>query len=318
MKPRLLLPSFAFLFLAVFALSAQQSASPTPFRVQYGAQLYVLTQEQFKQVLSEAQAGDRDAEYWLALIYHQGSYHAGMHVAKDHEQFVDWLTKSAEQDYAPAQQLLQAVNSTSADRDRVKAEMWLLRGAEQGNADSQFWLGIAYEHNWFGTADNQEAAKWFRLAAEQGQPDAQTSLGQAYEYGDGVEQNYALAAECYRKTAEHVPSFGAAGFGRTSLARLYMQGLGVPKDYIQAYMWFSLANDETALADLRSQITIAQILEAERMAQEWKSRHSEPEKIYPSCVVEADLQEWFFEPFCLFVRGRDDDLASANFPAQLP
>jgi hypothetical protein len=165
MKPRLVLPSIAFSVLTVFALPAQQSASPTPFRVQYGAQLFVLTQEQFKQVLSEAQSGDREAEYWLALIYHQGKV-----VAKNDEQFFGWLTKSAEQGYAPAQQLLQPnINKTDSmtlDRDRVKSEMFLLRGAEQGNADSQFWLGVAYDQNWFGTMDNQEAAKWFRLAAE--------------------------------------------------------------------------------------------------------------------------------------------------------
>jgi hypothetical protein len=154
--------------------------------------------------------------------------------------------------------------------------MFLLRGAEQGNADSQFWLGVAYDQNWFGTMDNQEAAKWFRLAAEQGHPDAQVSLGQAYEYGDGVEQNYALAAQWYRKAAEHVPNLGGAGVGRSGLAGLYMQGLGVPKDYVQAYMWFSLANGETVPADLRSNMSAAQIVKAERMTERWKSLHPEP------------------------------------------
>ena len=271
MKLRLLFSSFAFLLLAALALPAQQSGSPTPFRVQYGAQLFVLTQDEFKQVLSEAQSGDRDAQYWLALIYDQGKL-----VAKNREQFIDWLTKSAEQGYAPAQQLLQATNSTSTDRDTVKAQMWLLRGAEQGNADSQFWLGGAYEQNWFGTTDLREAAKWYRKAAEQGQPDAQASLGMLYEVGEGVEQDYALAADWYRKAAEHVPDLGGAGQGRNQLGLLYLDGHGVPKDYAQAYMWFSLTNAETNLANVRSEMTTAQILEAQRMAQEWKSRHPEP------------------------------------------
>jgi hypothetical protein len=271
MEPRLLLPSFAFLLLTVFAVSAQQSANPTPFRVQYAAQLVVLTQEQFMQVLSEAQAGERDAQYWLALIYNQGKL-----VPKDHEQFVGWLNKSAEQGYAPAQRLLQTGVQTGADRDTVNAEMWLLRGAEQGNAESQFWLGVAYDQNWFGTMDNLEAAKWLRLAAEQGQPDAQASLGQKYEDGDGVVQNYALAAQWYRRAGEHVPNLGGAGVGRWRLGQLYEDGLGVPKDYVQAYMWFSLSNGEEHLVDLRSKMATAQILEAERMTQEWKSRHPEP------------------------------------------
>jgi hypothetical protein len=285
MKPRLLLVSFAFLFLTTFALTAQQSANPHPFRIQYGAQLAVLTEDEFKQVLSEAQSGDRDAQYWLALIYDQGKL-----VAKNDEQFFGWLTKSAEQGYAPAEQLLQASNANTADRDPVKAEMWLLRGAEQGNAESQFWLGVAYDQNWFGTADNQVAAKWFRLAAEQGEPDAEASLGQKYEDGDGVEQNYALAGQWYRRAAEHVPDWGGAGQGRSHLGQLYENGLGVPKDYVQAYMWFSLANGESAVADLRSKMTEAQILEAERMTQEWKSRHPEPKEILNGKSAEIAVQ----------------------------
>lgn len=272
MNLRLLLPSFAFPLLAALALPAQQSASPTPFRVRYSAQLVVLTQDEFKQVLSEAQSGDRDAQYWLALIYDQGKL-----VAKNCEQFIGWLTKSAEQGYAPAQQLLQATNSTSADRDTVKAQMWLLRGAVQGNADSQLWLGAAYEQNWFGTTDYLEAVKWFRLAAEQGEPDAQVSLGTMYEVGEGIEQDYALAAAWYRKAAEHVPDLGGAGQGRNQLGLLYLDGHGVPKDYVQAYMWFSLTKGEPNLAYVRSEMTTAQILEAQRMAQEWKSLHPEPE-----------------------------------------
>jgi TPR repeat protein len=287
MKPRLLLPAFAFLFLTAFALFAQQNARP--FRVQYVAQLVVLTEDEFKQVLSEAESGDREAQYWLALIFHQGKF-----VARSDEQFFDWLTKSAEQGYAPAQQLLQPninrISSMTLDRDKVKSEMFLLRGAEQGNADSQFWLGVSYEQNWFGTTDNEEAAKWFRLAAEQGHPDAQTSLGQAYEYGDGVEQNYALAAEWYRKAAEHVPNLGGAGVGRNGLARLYEQGLGVRKDYVQAYMWFSLANGESAVAELRSKMTEPQILEAERITQEWKSRHPEPKEFLNGKAAEIGVQ----------------------------
>ena len=276
MKPRLLLPSFAFVLLTPFALLAQQNASPAPFHVRYDAQL-VLTQEEFQQVISEAQSGEREAQYWLALIYNQGRL-----VPKDHEQYIGWLTKSAEQDYAPAQQVLHILQTgvrTGADRDRVKEEMWSLRGAEQGNADSQFWLGVAYDQNWFGTTDNEEAAKWFRRAAEQGQPDAQVSLGQAYEYGDGLEQNYALAAEWYRKAAEHVPDLGGAGQGRNQLGLLYEGGLGVPKDYVQAYMWLSLANNETNLAGIRSEMSAEQILEAERLTQEWRSRHPEPKII---------------------------------------
>jgi len=138
------------------------------------------------------------------------------------------------------------------------------------------WLATAYEQGWFGKTNFQEALKWYRKAAAQGDPDAQNSLGQMYEDGEGVPQDYRMAAEWYRKAAEHVPDLGGAGQGRNNLGLLYMQGLGVPKDYVQAYMWFRLANSETNLSEAKSQMNPAQILDAERMATEWKSHNPEP------------------------------------------
>ena len=138
------------------------------------------------------------------------------------------------------------------------------------------WLATAYEQGWFGKTNFQEALKWYRKAAAQGDPDAQNSLGQMYEDGEGVPQDYRMAAEWYRKAAEHVPDLGGAGQGRNNLGLLYMQGLGVPKDFVQAYMWFRLANSETNLSEAKSQMNPAQILDAERMATEWKSHNPEP------------------------------------------
>ena len=151
----------------------------------------------------------------------------------------------------------------------------LLSKAEHGDVGSQFWLGAGYEQGWFGKADFQEALKWLRKAAARGNADAQVSLGQMYADGEGVHQNYALAAKWYRKAAEHVPDLGGAGQGRNNLGLLYMDGLGVPKDYVQAYMWFRLTNFEENLSYAKAQMTPAQVIQAERMAAEWKSQHSE-------------------------------------------
>lgn len=151
----------------------------------------------------------------------------------------------------------------------------LLAKAQHGDKGAQFWLGAGYEQGWFGKTDFQEALKWLRRAAKQGDPDAQNALGQMYENGEGVTQNYAQAAKHYREAAQHVPDFGGAGQGRNNLGLLYMAGLGVPKDYVQAYMWFRLTNFATNLSYAKAQMTPAQVLEAERMAAEWKTRHPE-------------------------------------------
>jgi TPR repeat protein len=52
--------------------------------------------------------------------------------------------KSAEQGYALAQRLhgLMSVHVNPSVGER-----WMLRAAEQGDAEAQFWLGVAYEQN---------------------------------------------------------------------------------------------------------------------------------------------------------------------------
>jgi Sel1 repeat len=158
---------------------------------------------------------------------------------------------------------------TEADRKS------LLARARHGEAGAQFWLGAGYEQGWFGKANFQEALRWLRKAAAHGDADAQNVLGQMYEDGEGVQQDYVLAAEWYRKAAEHVPDLGGAGQGRNNLGVLYLHGLGVPKDYVQAYMWFSLTGSEANLSYAKAQMTHAQLLDAKRMATEWKSNRSE-------------------------------------------
>jgi TPR repeat protein len=167
---------------------------------------------------------------------------------------------------------LQAPRWTEADRQA------LLVKARHGDVSSQLWLGVAYRQGYFGEPNLREARKWLRKAALHGDPDAQFSLGQMYEDGDGVKQNYVLAAKWYRKAAEHVPDRGGAGQGRNSLGMLYLEGLGVPKDYTLAYMWFRLTNFEPNrnLSLAKSHMSPTDILNAERLAKEWKLKHPEP------------------------------------------
>ena len=173
---------------------------------------------------------------------------------------------------APANPRAQDKHTKWTEADRKE----LLAKARHGDVSSQFWLGAAYEQGWFGKPDLHEALKWLSKAASRGNPDAQVSLGQMYEYGEGVNQNYALAAKWYRKAAEHVPDLGSAGQGRSHLGQLYWHGLGVPKDHIQAYMWFLLANFELNISFAKPLMSSADILEAERMAGEWKLNHPDP------------------------------------------
>ncbi len=77
--------------------------------------------------------------------------------------------------------------------------------AEQGNANSQFFLGVMYDKGQGVRQDLREAARWFRKAAEQGVAEAQFFLGFIYGKGLGVPQDYAKAHMWYDLAASRFP-----------------------------------------------------------------------------------------------------------------
>jgi hypothetical protein len=97
-------------------------------------------------------------------------------------------------------------------------------------------------------------------------------IGQKYEDGDGVEQNYALAGEWYRRAADHAPNLGGAGQARNRLGQLFLKGKRVNKNYVQAYLWLYVGG-VMDLTEVTAQMTPAQIAEAKEKVNEWKSSH---------------------------------------------
>jgi hypothetical protein len=89
------------------------------------------------------------------------------------------------------------------------------------------------------------------LAAAQNHGPALNNLGDAYEHGRGVPQDYAEAAQWYRRAAEHgiAPSL-------CSLGIFCRDGLGVAKDIQEAEKWLKAAAEKgyekakSALAEL--------------------------------------------------------------------
>jgi TPR repeat protein len=51
-----------------------------------------------------------------------------------------------------------------------------------------------------------------------------------------------------------------------------MEGLGVPRDYVQAYVWLSL-NGPDAAADTMEHLSSAQIEEADKLLKPWQEQH---------------------------------------------
>ena len=281
MEPRVLLPLLVLLLVAVTHSSAQQTPDPKQAELEAYAHFKALKQAEVKELFSRADSGDPEAQYWVGCFYADMLCRESAEALRwkpkppqevriAHEKAARWFLKSAEQDYMLAQRLYGLM---SVHTNPTVAQRWMVSAALQGDAETQLWLGRAYDSNWFGITDAEEALKWYKMAAEGGDPDAQVVLGQKYKDGDGIEQNDELAAKWFRKAAEHVPNWTGARKGKDRLGGLYITGRGVPRDYVQAYFWFSLNGPEGGTPHAKMHLSARQIEETDRLVKEWNEEH---------------------------------------------
>jgi TPR repeat protein len=185
---------------------------------------------------------------------------------------VEGIQGRAEQGDAAAQGRLGFMYATGkgAVQDFNEATKWYSKAAAAGSADGQFNLGLMYSRGEGVAADSNEAVKWYAKAAEQGYAPAQYNLALKYAKGDGTTQDYKEAGKWYMAAAKQ--GYAAAQY---NLATMYVSGHGVAEDYVEAYKWMLIAErggSKMAAAKkdvLRGQLTPSQIIEGERLAQEF-------------------------------------------------
>jgi uncharacterized protein len=153
---------------------------------------------------------------------------------------IDKVVQRAEQGSAEAQAILGMAyrDGEGVPKDDAQAITWFRKSAEQGNARAQGALGKAYLEGNGVTRDVANAVVWLLKAVEQGDAEAQVELGHAYRQGAGVPQDYAKAMNLFRKAADQ-------GYARAfkSIAYLYQSGDGVPADAAQYVHWLTKACD---------------------------------------------------------------------------
>jgi len=98
--------------------------------------------------------------------------------------------------------------------------------AEEGDAESQFHLGVALST---GVGVSRDP--------KQGQDDAQFVLGCCYHLGEGIAQNPTEAVACYRAAAEQM-----SDLARFMLGACFAEGFGVTKDSEQALKFYKMAS----------------------------------------------------------------------------
>ena len=119
----------------------------------------------------------------------------------------------------------------------------LIQKANQGNAEAQNNLGVAYYNGEGVEQSYSKAVYWYQKSAEQGNAVAQNNLGVSYYNGEGVEQSYSKAVYWCQKSAEQ----GNAD-AQYNLGVAYYNGEGVDKSYSKTVYWLRKAcenfNDE--------------------------------------------------------------------------
>jgi len=124
------------------------------------------------------------------------------------------------------------------EKDFVKAAEWFKKSAKKGYAKSQYALARLYEVGAGVRQDSEQAVKWYRLAAIFGKhPEAEYALADLYFNGRGLGQDYINALDWYRRAALR----GHAG-ALFTMGSMYEKGWGGERDLVEAYAWYSLAN----------------------------------------------------------------------------
>src|SRR5215468_8807679 len=128
----------------------------------------------------------------------------------------------------------------------------------------------------FQAGDKAEGYRLTRLAAEQGDAQGQFRFGLMYSTGHGVAQSDVEANKWFHRAAEQ-----GDDDAQFVLAGDYFFGIGVPQDYIEAHKWANLAVSRapdqiareahrTLLDQIAEKLTPEHIVEAQKLAREWK------------------------------------------------
>ena len=131
-----------------------------------------------------------------------------------------------------------------------------------------------YNFGWGVPRDKKKALELYRKSAEQGNAKGQYYFANQYHNG----QNFKEALKWYRKAAEQGPSANKAGVqpskfiskAQAMLGNCYKHGLGVAKNPIESYAWYTvaIANGDALTTESIKEIELSpeQLIEAQALS----------------------------------------------------
>lgn len=123
--------------------------------------------------------------------------------------------------------------------DEKQANMWLLRSAENGYAQSVFTVGLMYLQGNGVNEDPVMALKYLKQASEAGIAPAQRHLGMLYRNGPNSIQNDSEAARWLGKAA-----LAGDAEAQYQFAELHRYGYGVTPDMLVMRKWLTLSAEQ--------------------------------------------------------------------------
>ncbi len=212
-----------------------------------------------------AEQGDVKAEIILGTIYWTG----GKGVTRDDRKALAWFRRAADQGNAEAQDLvgIAYVEGRGVAKNPAEAVAWFRRSAEQGDADGEFSLGFSYFAGEGVKRDAKTGVAWLEKSAAQDFPPAEEMLGRIYISGAGVAADEKLGLQWLHKAANHGLSDAEA-----SLGMAYAEGVGTRRDKVQAFKWLQLAVPGLPAGKLRDKVTAARNTLAEAMTPAQRER----------------------------------------------
>jgi uncharacterized protein len=206
------------------------------------------------ETLSEAEAGDAEAQYTT------GMYYLKENKEENHLQLAkSWFEKSAKQNHVPSLYEYGFLCLRDKDKDAVvRGVAFMSMAADKGYAEAQYQIGLIralrsefteaiplfekaaaqyhtgamvllaqyYDHGFYVSKDPKKANELVNKAIELGDTSAKNLLGRKYAEGVGVKKDPKKAFELYSATA----ASGNAE-GQYLLADCYRSGMGTKKNY---------------------------------------------------------------------------------------
>lgn len=238
-----------------------------------------LTLDGVKILISEAKAGDLQAQDRLIEICSRGSY--SDFLTPERIGFCAWKGQNSEdtienrcyRDDSYAYFVLYQFSFATIAEQFPKLFQTIKERADQGFTGAQTNLGLIYAWGIGVDKDEREACKYFKLAADKGDAIAQTHLGSKYFLGHGVDKDKKesfryckLAADQgnamaqfqlaivldnpyegdMRETLKYLKLAADQGNakGQSRLSNKYFQGDGVDQDMKKAFKYSKLAADQ--------------------------------------------------------------------------